>query len=200
VRNFEKHLGDLGKIDQFRSVNGSAPPPLGVAPIGLAQALLTFEIGSETYAEELEARGVTVTAEEQAAAVVKAKEFLDGPAGQSTAPSTWDQLSASTQRVFVDKVARQDKLVATLKSTTSDDELLAIYNSAKAPTSPPFEDVKDQILKEVVGQKFDSNFRTRVQSVTVDRRYGQFYRDTASFLSPEEEAEAQAAQAAQNGG
>jgi hypothetical protein len=203
IHEFEKHLGELSRLDQFKVPDDQREPgtgTVGVAPISLAQGLLTYEIGGVALEQELAARGLSVSDDEKKAAVDKAKEVIGSSPDQAAGSSSWDKLSASTQAVFINRVARQEKLTAEIKAGVTDAELQAFYDARKGEGTPPFDQVKDQVVDAVAGQKLNDLMSGRAKLAKVDVRYGRFYPETGSFSSPEALAAQAAAQAAQTGG
>jgi hypothetical protein len=189
IRAFEKRLAELSKVERFASQSGT-----GTVRVTLAQTLLAFEISGTAFADELGSRKITLTAEELATATTAAKGIMD-QGGADAATPNWDKLAESTQDVFINVVASQNKVTDTIKAEITEADLKAFYDTNKNDGTPPFEQVKDQIPEAVANDRLNAIIAARTKDTKVDPRYGTYYPESGSFRSPEELAAAQAAAA-----
>jgi hypothetical protein len=199
IRGFEKRLERLSRLS-------IVAPEVGPGRIStrVSQTLLTFEINNALLGDELVARNLTVTAEEETSAADIAKQQI------ISSEADWAKLDAPSQRVFVDFVARQTKLRATVADAVTDDQLRAFIAAegdliasalGTSPGDDPsvFEQMKPDLKRLYAAGQIEDALVARAQSVKVDPRYGRYYPSTRSFESPEDRAAAAQQQAA-NGG
>lgn len=179
IREFDQHLEELadGGIVE-KTTSGVplivAPDSLKVGALGIAQ----FALGSQVTGRELSSLGIPVTDADIATATDEVKANLFSGGG-------WDEVAPATQKFVALGFARQAVLSKALEASVTEDEIVALYESAGGEAANgPLEQIRPQVVSSVIGQKIGALPAKYASVTTVDPRFGIFDETTGTLSQP----------------